>query len=58
MSFMSFVRGMILGMLAAALAVFVFFPKRRRRLRQLRRRFGRAGRKISAMADGLWSIVF
>ncbi len=56
MSFMSFVRGLIIGMLTAALAVLIFFPKRRT-VRMLRRFCRRTGRRISGALDcvtGLW----
>ncbi|MBR6771896.1 MAG: hypothetical protein IKM29_00735 [Clostridia bacterium] len=53
MSFMSFARGLILGMLMAALAVLIFFPKRRRLIRRIRRSCGRVGRKLSNVLDVL-----
>ncbi|MBQ8897184.1 MAG: hypothetical protein IJY86_01730 [Clostridia bacterium] len=51
MSFMSFVRGLIIGMLTAALAVLIFFPKRRRTMRRLRRCVNRVSRRISGALD-------
>ena len=51
MSFMAFVRGLILGMLAAALAVLIFFPRRRRMIRRIRRSCNRVGRKLFNVMD-------
>ena len=51
MSFMSFARGLILGMLTAALAVLIFFPKRRRMIRRIKRNCNRIGRKLSNVLD-------
>lgn len=57
MSLMSFIRGLIIGMLTAALAVLIFFPRRRRTLRRIRRSCDRVSRRFSRALDGAVSFL-
>ncbi|MDD6261783.1 MAG: hypothetical protein PUA83_01680 [Clostridiales bacterium] len=51
MSFMSFVRGMLAGMITATVVLFVFFPNKRRTMRRMKRCCNRATRRIVSFAD-------